>query len=87
MTDSIGGAAAGIRGSNSTAQDAIAYLQQAVSQLESARGQLQQACEGTPQADASEALGVYGRAFEAIHDAQRAVQAVMTASEGVAARL
>ena len=88
MSDSsIGDAAAGIRGSNDTAQDANGILQQVVSQLEQARGQLQAACAGTPQADASEALGVYGQAMEAVRDAQRAVQAAITAAEGVAARL
>mgnify|MGYP001236412655 FL=1 len=87
MSDSIGDAAAGIRGSNDTAQEANGILQQAVAQLEKARGQLRAAVAGTPQADATEALGVYGQAMEAVRDAQRAVQAAINAAESVAARL
>jgi hypothetical protein len=87
MSDSIGDAAAGIRGANDTAGEANGVLQQASALVEQARGQLLAAVAGSPQADASEAVGMFGRAMEAIADAQKAVLGAITSAEGVAGRL
>lgn len=87
MSGSIGDAATGIRASNDTAGDAVGILGQAIHQLEQARSQLQAAVAGSGQGDASESVGMYGRAIEAIQDAQRAVSGAQGAAEGVAARL
>lgn len=87
MSGSIGDAAAGIRGSNDTATEAGGILQQAIAQVEQARGQLLAAAAGSPQADVGEAAGLFNQAIDAITDAQRAVQAAISAAESVAARL
>jgi hypothetical protein len=87
MSDSIGGAAQGIRGSNDIAGEATGILAQAITKLEEARNRLQAAVAGSPQADVGEAVGLHGRAIDAIQDAQKAVQAAQSAGESVAGRL
>lgn len=87
MSGSIGDAAQGIRGANDTANEAGGVLQQAIAQVEQARGRMLAAAAGSPQADVGEAAGLFNRSIESIHEAQRAVQAAISAAESVAARL
>jgi hypothetical protein len=78
---------AGIGQANDTASNSLGGLQQAHSDIEQASGMLQQAAQGSSQADADEATGLFQRAIELITEVQQTVSMAIQSAEAVAARL
>lgn len=72
---------------NDTASNSLGGLQQAHSDIEQASGMLQKAAQGSSQADADEATGLFQRAIELITEVQQTVSMAIQSAEGVSARL